>query len=92
MKFFAATAVALASIAAAVPTGEKPEEKSGDKYYGCQPATYSCTTNPHSYTPGWQVCDVNGKWVFAGDCPPKTVCKFNEENQSPYCIPYGYSN
>lgn len=23
---------------------------------------------------------------FAGFCPPKTKCFFNEENQSPYCI------
>ncbi|KAJ6440097.1 Maltose permease MAL31 [Purpureocillium lavendulum] len=24
---------------------------------------------------------------FAGDCPPKTVCKFLQSNGSPYCVP-----
>lgn len=28
----------------------------------------------------------NGPVQFAGFCPPKTKCYFNEENQSPYCI------
>ncbi|KAL1882031.1 hypothetical protein VTK73DRAFT_2745 [Phialemonium thermophilum] len=54
---------------------------------GCTPATYGCAKNPSTGVDGWQVCDVTHKWVYAGDCPPKTHCHFLEANGSPYCIP-----
>ncbi|EQL00526.1 hypothetical protein G6O67_003691 [Ophiocordyceps sinensis] len=79
MKFFAAIVTALASVACAGTIGERSAHE-------CKPATYQCLDNHGE--PGWQVCDVSGKWVFAGHCPPHTVCKFFEENQSPYCIPH----
>ncbi|KAK3940549.1 hypothetical protein QBC46DRAFT_260666 [Diplogelasinospora grovesii] len=53
----------------------------------CKPGTYACAVNPKTYGPGWQVCDVSGNWVYAGDCPPNAVCKFLPANGSPYCIP-----
>lgn len=56
MKFLAMTITALAALAAAAPEPHPPSK-------GCKPATYSCTKNPKTGTPGWQVCDVNHKWV-----------------------------
>ncbi|KAK3383429.1 hypothetical protein B0T24DRAFT_496097, partial [Lasiosphaeria ovina] len=53
----------------------------------CKPATYACAKDPKTGRPGWQVCDVSHTWVFAGDCPPKSYCKFNYQNGSPYCLP-----
>lgn len=41
-------------LAVAVAVGERS---------ACEPATYQCLD---SYEPGWQVCDVNGKWVVRG--------------------------
>ncbi|KAF5005666.1 hypothetical protein FDECE_7900 [Fusarium decemcellulare] len=52
----------------------------------CKPGTYSCTPDAK----GWQVCDVTGKWVFAGICPPKTGCVFYKPSASPYCVPPGF--
>ncbi|KAK0733841.1 hypothetical protein B0T26DRAFT_745831 [Lasiosphaeria miniovina] len=49
------------------------------KYKGCKPATYACAKDPKTGRPGWQ---------FAGDCPPKSYCKFNYQNGSPYCLPW----
>ncbi|KGQ02911.1 hypothetical protein BBAD15_g11861 [Beauveria bassiana D1-5] len=49
----------------------------------CKPPAYRC--DPHHN--GWNVCDTSGNWVFAGRCPAGTVCKFNKENGSPYCLP-----
>lgn len=75
MKFFALTLTSiLASLVSAVPTESHAER--------CTPGTYSCTQD----CAGWRVCDVSSIWVYAGACPPKTSCQFNEENQSPYCI------
>ncbi|KAM4066048.1 hypothetical protein HRG_000206 [Hirsutella rhossiliensis] len=81
MKFLAVVA-ALSSFAAAGTVGERSA-------YECTPGTYQCLDQS-----GWQVCDVSGKWVFAGNCPPKTVCRFYEPSKSPYCIPHdpGYSH
>ncbi|KJZ78546.1 hypothetical protein HIM_01937 [Hirsutella minnesotensis 3608] len=76
MKFVAVAVAALSSIAAAGPRGEMQK---------CEPGTYSCTTEPHSS--GWQVCDMQRQWVSAGHCPPQTVCKFNEKNKTPSCVP-----
>ncbi|KAJ9419079.1 hypothetical protein QL093DRAFT_2015391 [Fusarium oxysporum] len=53
---------------------------------GCTPGTYSCTPD----LKGWQVCNVDRTWVFAGVCPPKTGCLFNKQNGSPYCVPPGF--
>ncbi|CAH0003321.1 unnamed protein product [Clonostachys byssicola] len=73
MKAFTVTAASLAVVASALPQG------SGQQ---CTPATYSCTPDNQ----GWQVCNTSGTWVFAGNCPPKTICKFDQQNQSPYCV------
>ncbi|KAL2112571.1 hypothetical protein VUR80DRAFT_7184 [Thermomyces stellatus] len=78
MQLKALVLAAIAALAAAAPS-----EDAKGKWH-CEPATYSCTW--HHGKPGWQVCDTNKKWQFAGYCPPKTKCYFNEENQSPYCI------
>ncbi|RFU81376.1 hypothetical protein TARUN_825 [Trichoderma arundinaceum] len=75
---FAIVFAALASLAAASP--HPPS-------HGCKPATYSCL--PHN--DGWQVCNTAGQWVFAGNCPPKTVCKFDSQNGSPYCVPPNFT-
>ncbi|RYP06297.1 hypothetical protein DL764_003224 [Monosporascus ibericus] len=77
MQFTTITFASLVAIAAAAPSG----------YKECQPGTYSCTTNPETGCPGWQTCDVTGSWVYSGDCPPDTVCKFLHQNGSPYCVP-----
>ncbi|KAH8661706.1 hypothetical protein BGZ61DRAFT_368673 [Ilyonectria robusta] len=73
MKISVAIVAALAFFAAASPG--KPK--------GCTPGTYACTKDASS----WQVCDVSRKFVFAGTCPPKTVCKFFQPSLSPYCVP-----
>ncbi|KAK1775666.1 hypothetical protein QBC45DRAFT_395890 [Copromyces sp. CBS 386.78] len=78
MKFITVI-LTLAAVAIATPTGTNPPQ--------CKPATYACAKNPSTHAEGWQVCDVTSKWVYAGDCPPKTVCQFLEANGSPYCIP-----
>ncbi|KAM3427102.1 hypothetical protein NHJ13734_009122 [Beauveria thailandica] len=49
----------------------------------CKPATYRCERNQRA----WDVCNTKGEWVFAGRCPPGTVCTFNKQNGSPYCLP-----
>ncbi|KAK2612277.1 hypothetical protein QQS21_001703 [Conoideocrella luteorostrata] len=77
MKFVAATIAALAGLALGSPTAIE----------ACTPATYRCDHNTATGKPGWDVCDTSGKWVFAGYCPPDTVCKFNAQNGSPYCVP-----
>ncbi|KAH8880142.1 hypothetical protein GQ53DRAFT_704485 [Thozetella sp. PMI_491] len=71
-----AAILALAATALAVPTANT-----------CTPATYACAKNPQTGCPGWEVCDVTSQWVYAGDCPPNTVCRFLAANGSPYCIP-----
>ncbi|KAL6857599.1 hypothetical protein ACO1O0_005040 [Amphichorda felina] len=75
MKFFALTVASLAAVAAASPSPKATKK--------CKPGTYSCTNNAE----GWQTCDVSGKWVFSGECPPDTVCKFFPPSHSPYCVP-----
>ncbi|KAH6603532.1 hypothetical protein Trco_008307 [Trichoderma cornu-damae] len=77
MKFTTIAFAALASLATASP--HPPT--------ACKPATYSCLPNSQ----GWQVCSTAGQWVFAGNCPPKTVCKFDTQNASPYCVPPGFT-
>ncbi|CCT63030.1 uncharacterized protein FFB20_08694 [Fusarium fujikuroi] len=77
MKFTIALA-ALVSLAAATPLDASST--------GCKPGTYSCTPDKT----GWQVCDVNGKYVAAGVCPPKTSCVFYKPSGSPYCVPPGF--
>lgn len=77
MQFLAIITAAFAAVAFAAPAAD------ADSYGApCTPATYSCTNN----NAGWQVCNTSGAWVFAGNCPPKTTCHFNYDNQSPYCI------
>ncbi|KFH46157.1 hypothetical protein ACRE_030120 [Hapsidospora chrysogenum ATCC 11550] len=78
MKFFSIIVASLAAVAAASP--RSPPKR-------CTPGTYSCTTNPDTGGPGWRVCNTSRKWVFAGDCPPDTVCKFYPPSKSPYCVP-----
>ncbi|PHH59437.1 hypothetical protein CDD81_3197 [Ophiocordyceps australis] len=75
MKFTLALVASLASVALASPG-----------YSGCKPGTYQCATNPKTGQQGWQVCNTGGEWVYGGDCPHKTVCKFNYQNGSPYCV------
>ncbi|KAF4333302.1 hypothetical protein FBEOM_12888 [Fusarium beomiforme] len=65
----------MAALAAATPAPK-----------GCTPGTYSCTPD----LKGWQVCNVDRTWVFAGACPPNTGCLFNKQNSSPYCVPPGF--
>ncbi|KAG6005986.1 hypothetical protein E4U21_007479 [Claviceps maximensis] len=79
MKFLKVTIAALAGVAVAAPTDTQPG------YETCQPATYRC--DPDTTHPAWNVCNTSGLWEFAGYCPPHTVCKFNEVNLSPYCVP-----
>ncbi|KAG6041748.1 hypothetical protein E4U41_002175 [Claviceps citrina] len=51
----------------------------------CKPGSFECANSPSG--DGWQVCDVSGSWVFAGNCGSGQVCKFNAANDSPYCVP-----
>ncbi|KND93516.1 hypothetical protein TOPH_01916 [Tolypocladium ophioglossoides CBS 100239] len=81
MKFLALAIASLASIAAASPTADQP---------ACKPGTYQCAKNPQTGQPGWNVCNVNSQWVYGGDCPPKTICKFDTDNDNPYCVPPGF--
>lgn len=56
MKFITAI-LTLAAVAVASPTGTNPPQ--------CTPATYSCAKNPNTHAEGWQVCDVDSKWVVS---------------------------
>ncbi|KAB5560227.1 hypothetical protein GE09DRAFT_83110 [Coniochaeta sp. 2T2.1] len=80
MKSFAAIVLALAAAVSAAPAVEARDPPA------CTPATYSCLAD----TTGWQVCDVSGNWVFAGNCPPDTHCEFYAPSGSPYCVPAGF--
>ncbi|KAM0293747.1 hypothetical protein ACHAPM_011488 [Fusarium culmorum] len=75
MKTTTLLITALATFGAAAPPVKK-----------CTPGTYSCTPD----NKGWQVCDVDHTWIFAGICPPKTACLFNKDNGSLYCVPPGF--
>ena len=77
-----AALTAFAAIVAAVPTQSHAPPPGH-----CVPATYGCATNPGTGKPGWQVCSIEAKWVYAGDCPPSTHCVMNPINNSPYCLP-----
>lgn len=55
MKNIIVVLAALATAVVAAPT-------ESHAYPGCEPATYSCTTNPQTGCPGWQVCDVDRTW------------------------------
>ncbi|KAH8174464.1 hypothetical protein LIA77_05883 [Sarocladium implicatum] len=76
MKFTLAIVAALASVSAAAPSKGK-----------CTPGTYACI----NYPAGWKVCNTSGKWEFAGNCPPDTVCKFFQPSLSPYCVPADFT-
>ncbi|KYK57723.1 hypothetical protein DCS_04736 [Drechmeria coniospora] len=80
MQFLAIVIASLASIAAANPTPNSPPSS-------CKPGTYECAVNSKTGQPGWNVCNTSSQWVYGGDCPPHTICKFNPVNQSPYCVP-----
>lgn len=82
MKAFAAVLLTIAAAATAAPVLEARA--------ACTPATYGCALNPTTKAQGWQVCDVSGNWVYAGDCPPTTHCEFYALNGSPYCVPAGF--
>ncbi|EHK21477.1 uncharacterized protein TRIVIDRAFT_111979 [Trichoderma virens Gv29-8] len=77
MKFTTVAFAALASLATANPTPN----------FGCKPGTYACLPNGE----GWEVCNTRAVFVFAGNCPPKTVCKFDKQNGSPYCVPPNFT-
>lgn len=50
-----------------------------------------CTPGTYGVTPGgggWMVCDVNGQWVYGGDCPPNTRALM--VGGMPYCVPPGF--
>ncbi|KAH7316787.1 hypothetical protein B0I35DRAFT_434004 [Stachybotrys elegans] len=70
---------ALVAVAAAAPGGSPPAQ-------ACKPGTYACQSQT-----AWEVCNTSGQWVYAGTCPPNTVCKFFPANQSPYCVPPSYT-
>ncbi|KAL6919031.1 hypothetical protein ACHAPO_004144 [Fusarium lateritium] len=78
MKFTAVAIAAFVSMAAASPLDAATS--------GCKPGTYSCTPDKT----GWQICDVTGRYVAAGACPPKTSCVFYKKSASPYCVPPGF--
>ncbi|KAH6980933.1 hypothetical protein BKA56DRAFT_586187 [Ilyonectria sp. MPI-CAGE-AT-0026] len=78
MQYSALLVAVMATFAAAAP-------KAAPGGYGCTPATYACD-GKHS----WKVCNTQGQWVFAGDCPPDTICKFYPPSKSPYCVPPGF--
>jgi hypothetical protein len=80
MKFTAIAALTLASVAAAAPSPGP-----GNAVPKCKPGTYRCARN--NGAPSWDTCDITGTWVFSGNCPPKTVCKFYDPSGSPYCVP-----
>ncbi|KAM7209733.1 hypothetical protein V8F20_000136 [Naviculisporaceae sp. PSN 640] len=81
MKFLVVLgALAATALASPHPPPPPPPAK-------CTPATYACAKNPKTGVDGWKVCDVTQAWVYAGDCPPNTVCQFLAINGSPYCIP-----
>ncbi|KAM0451849.1 hypothetical protein ACHAPV_006050 [Trichoderma viride] len=86
MKFTTLAIAAIISVATASP-GYKPPPPPPPPPHGCKPATYACLPNDQ----GWQVCSTAGQWVFAGNCPPKTVCKFDNQNGSPYCVPPNFT-
>lgn len=52
----------------------------------CRPGTYQCAHNPAKGGWGWEVCAVEGKWVWGGQCAAGETCSFNTLNGSPYCI------
>ncbi|KAM3513168.1 hypothetical protein MY11210_003193 [Beauveria gryllotalpidicola] len=79
MKLHAVLLASLASVGAASPAAESAESAAAK----CKPATYRCERSHRA----WDVCNSSGEWVFAGLCPPGTVCKFNKQNGSPYCLP-----
>ncbi|KAH8907986.1 hypothetical protein BR93DRAFT_967846 [Coniochaeta sp. PMI_546] len=83
MKTSAAIILAITAAATAAPTVLESRAV-------CKPATYSCALNPTTHGQGWQVCDTQGNWVFAGDCPPNTHCEFYAPSGSPYCVPAGF--
>ncbi|KID85034.1 hypothetical protein MGU_07827 [Metarhizium guizhouense ARSEF 977] len=76
MKFIIASVAALASVAIAAPPARE-----------CTPVAYRC----HPGAEAWDVCNTSGQWVFAGNCPPQTVCKFLAANGSPYCVPPNFT-
>ena len=51
----------------------------------CTPATYQCKYDTTKGW-GWEVCTVEGKWVWGGECPKSETCVFNPLNGSPYCL------
>ncbi|KAH8721875.1 hypothetical protein BGZ61DRAFT_346904 [Ilyonectria robusta] len=78
MQYSALLVAVMATFAAAAP-------KAAPGGYGCTPATYACDGKY-----AWKVCNTQGQWVFAGDCPPDTICKFYPPSKSPYCVPPGF--
>ncbi|KAG7438746.1 hypothetical protein Forpi1262_v000333 [Fusarium oxysporum f. sp. raphani] len=68
---FAITLAALASLAAATPLDASSSS--------CKPGTYSCTPD----NTGWQVCDVNHKYVAAGLCPPRPLASSTRRALAP---------
>jgi hypothetical protein len=77
--------IVLAALTAAVVAVPTEANQARDPYpKGCEPAAYACATNPTNYSPGWQVCDVDGTWkvrllvfgtlVSGLDADPVVVC------------------
>lgn len=46
------------------PKTKCPDPKCPDPK-ACQPGTYQCAVNDKGASCGWNVCDVNGKWVVS---------------------------
>ncbi|KAH6665327.1 hypothetical protein F5X68DRAFT_250142 [Plectosphaerella plurivora] len=52
----------------------------------CRPGTYQCAYSSAQGGWGWEVCTVEGSWVWGGNCESTQTCSFNQLNGSPYCI------
>ncbi|KAH7353361.1 hypothetical protein B0T11DRAFT_286695 [Plectosphaerella cucumerina] len=52
----------------------------------CRPGTYQCAFSSARGGWGWEVCTVEGTWVWGGNCAATQTCSFNQLNGSPYCL------
>jgi hypothetical protein len=51
----------------------------------CAPGTYQCKYDATKGW-GWEVCSIEGQWVWGGGCRASETCSFNALNGSPYCV------
>lgn len=55
-------------------------------FVGCESPLPSCISSIEKPTYRSRTSINAFLFQYGGDCPPKTKCFFNKENQSPYCI------